>query len=386
MKIVYVADVRLPTKNAHGIQIMKMCEAFTRNGHDVELVVPRRCNTLSDDPFEFYGVAHTFQIRHVPCVDLSGRRYIPETVVQIVRLFSFLTAVYHAHMRGALSYDMLYTREQFAGIWFRDFVYELHTPESVRDISRFAWSRASLFVAITRHIRDELVRKSVNAEKIVVAPDGVDLHDYVHPHSKEEARKIIGIPQDRYTLVYSGNFKKWKGVGVIIKALPMLPRDCTIVFVGGTKESDIAALKEATAGDSRVVIRGYQPHSMVPDYLWAADVLILPNTKTDETSEYFTSPLKLFEYMASLRPIIASDVSSTREIVGDDDVFFFEADNAESFVEAVVRCRGDQREADLRAARCREKVARYTWEKRAQQIIDAVLKTQKSIPSPTGGL
>ena len=70
MKIAYIQNVRIPTERAHGIQIMKMCEALARLGHDVELIVPRRSNLLKENPFNYYGIRKTFKIRKLPCLDL----------------------------------------------------------------------------------------------------------------------------------------------------------------------------------------------------------------------------------------------------------------------------------------------------------------------------
>ena len=62
MKIYYIANARMPTEKAHGIQIIYMCKAFADAGMDVELVIPRRLNPIKDDPFDYYGVKRNFRI------------------------------------------------------------------------------------------------------------------------------------------------------------------------------------------------------------------------------------------------------------------------------------------------------------------------------------
>ncbi len=69
MRIYYVANARIPTEKAHGIQIMSMCEAFASLGHEVTLVVPKRKNTLTDDPFLYNGVAKNFSIEQIATLD-----------------------------------------------------------------------------------------------------------------------------------------------------------------------------------------------------------------------------------------------------------------------------------------------------------------------------
>ena len=72
MNFVYIANARIPTEKAHGIQIMKMCEAFASLGIDVELVVPWRFNSIHVDSFEYYGVKRVFKIVKIPSLDLTA--------------------------------------------------------------------------------------------------------------------------------------------------------------------------------------------------------------------------------------------------------------------------------------------------------------------------
>ena len=62
MKLLYLSSVGVPTDWAHGIQIMKMCEAFANIGVQVELVVPRRATAIKSDPFDYYGIRKNFTI------------------------------------------------------------------------------------------------------------------------------------------------------------------------------------------------------------------------------------------------------------------------------------------------------------------------------------
>jgi len=124
MKLIYLANVGLPSAWAHGIQIMKMCEAFATLGIEVELIVPSRSDKVlvNEDPFVFYNVARTFKIKRIFCIDL-----VPggtSSFSFLLRTFSFLCAarIYLFFRR----FEILCTREQFAGIFFRKVVYELH--------------------------------------------------------------------------------------------------------------------------------------------------------------------------------------------------------------------------------------------------------------------
>ena len=74
MKLLYIANIRIPTEKAHGLQIVQNCEAFADAGADVTLWVARRVNTpeLRDthDIWSHYGVKQNFGLRRIPCLDL----------------------------------------------------------------------------------------------------------------------------------------------------------------------------------------------------------------------------------------------------------------------------------------------------------------------------
>jgi glycosyltransferase involved in cell wall biosynthesis len=128
-------------------------------------------------------------------------------------------------------------------------------------------------------------------------------------------------------------------------------------------------LKNQASGIGNVVLVGQRPWREIPLWLKAARVLVLPNTGREEISRHYTSPLKLFEYMASGTPIVASDIPSIREIMNDTMGFFAVADDAESFARAIERALGDPEEAARRAEQARADVRKYTWARRAEEIL-----------------
>src|SRR3989338_10217925 len=70
MRLIYIANIRFPTEKAHGIQIMSMCEAFAKNGAEVELVISRR-SKIKEDPFSYYGIKPIFKITRLKTFDLT---------------------------------------------------------------------------------------------------------------------------------------------------------------------------------------------------------------------------------------------------------------------------------------------------------------------------
>src|SRR3989344_1336722 len=160
MKICYLANIRMPTEKAHGIQIMKMCEAFSEQGIAVNLLVPRRWNDLLADPFDFYKVKRNFVIKRMPAFDF----------VDIHKIGFFLSAVsfllfarIYLFLKGC---DVLYTREWLTSIFFKNFVLEIHAiPRKVNWFFRWSLRRARQIVVITNALKEEVAGLGTSKEK-----------------------------------------------------------------------------------------------------------------------------------------------------------------------------------------------------------------------------
>ncbi|MDE2021763.1 MAG: glycosyltransferase family 4 protein, partial [Patescibacteria group bacterium] len=143
------------------------------------------------------------------------------------------------------------------------------------------------------------------------------------------------------------------------------------VFVGGT-ENDTKAFREKYAFVKNIRVIGKRPHAEIPLYLRAADILVLPNSGKEDLSRLYTSPLKLFEYMASGVPIIASDLPSIREILDESLAYFFTPDDHESLSRAINKVFQNYEEAKGKGASARVVAEKYSWEKRARGILDFI--------------
>jgi len=117
---------------------------------------------------------------------------------------------------------------------------------------------------------------------------------------------------------------------------------------------------------------GYQDYSKIPYFLKASDCLVLTGTKKSNVSQYQTSPMKMFEYMASGRPTIASDLPSFREALNQNNSILIEPDNPQALVEGIKKVLNNPELAEKISRQAYKDVQNYTWEKRAKIIIDFI--------------
>ena len=376
MKIKYIVNVRLPTIRAQGYAIMKMCEGFANAGSDVELIIPeRKYSEIKENPFDYYRVKENFKINRIKSIDLLGPFFAFGWLFYWIDILSFLFFLW---VRGvAMKDDIIYTRDFLLVLpfyFYKNLVLELHEIPHSTFLFKFLIKRPKLFFVLNSHIKNILISLGVSTEKIHIAPSGVDLDEFKILITKEEARKKIDLPQDKKIIVYTGHLYPWKGVDTLAKAAEKIP-ELMFVFVGGVSPQ-LEEFQKKFGGFPNIVIRPFQERNIMPLYNAVADVVVIPNSQYSDISAKYTSPLKLFEYMGSRKPIVVSDLPSMREVLDESTAVFAEADNPESFASAIRKVLEDDNLAKMLSKNAYEKVKRYAWSDRAKKILDIIKKNE----------
>lgn len=349
---------------------MKMCEALASAGFEVELTIPLRFNKMLGDPFAFYSVKKNFEVKKIFSLDLLPAEKLFGKIAFYAQVLSFaFFARQYAKKSGA---DFIYCRDNILLSSLlnvdKKVIFEAHVfPEKVNKNQIELWNKCHKIVVITDGLKKLFVERGLSEEKVLVAPDGVDLKYFSISETKEECRKKSGLPEDKKIILYTGHLYKWKGIDTLLESAKFL-KDFLFVFVGGT-EKDVEIFKAKIEGLENVLALGHHPYGEIPYFQKAADILVLPNTATEKISSVYTSPLKLFEYMASGAPIVASNLPSIREILNEDTAWFFEADNAKSLAGTIKEAIENEKESTEKAEQSLEEVKKYTWDKRAENIL-----------------
>lgn len=376
MKIAYVANVRLPTERAHGLQIMKMCEALSLGGAEVRLITPSKKDRDGlGDPFLYYGVKKNFSIEQVRSFDFLRWGSTSGALGYFLDLASFISSLFFRLFFTSMPRDMIiYARDPvllLPFLWKANMkALEIHNIPKAKSFV-FLVKKADRVFVLNRFLKDELIRIGVKSEKIAIVPDAVDLREFDIAISKEEARREVGLPLDKRIIMYTGHLYSWKGAETLAEAALDFGEDYLFVFLGGV-DKELEDFKKRFGENKNILVLPFMPRKAVPLYLKAADVLVLPNSAKEKISSHYTSPMKLFEYMASGRPIVASDLPSLREVLKENNCFFAEADNSESFSSTIKRVFFEAENADSRAEKARKDVQNYTWEKRVSLVLQTI--------------
>jgi glycosyltransferase involved in cell wall biosynthesis len=363
MDIKYIANVRLPTEKAHGLQIMKASEAFKEAGVNIELIVPTRNNSLEGEPFAYYGIKSTFPLTYLQVPDIIWFGKIG-FILQSV-LFGFRAAKYISKNPKSV----VYGRDEIvllviAFLGNKNIYWESHDG-AWNIFAKHLVKRAKGIITVTRASRDRYAQKGVPAAKLFSTPNGIRIEDFSNTESSQTAKERLGLPTQQKIALYIGKIGGWKGVDTLLEASKLLPNDICVALIGG-EALQIESLKNAYP---KVRFLGSRPYTQIGNNEAAADVLILPNTALDATSVSFTSPLKLFSYMASRRPIIASDLPSIREIVDEKSAVFFTPDDPHSLAQVIAQVvRNPEAYKEVRDEAYTLALG-YTWDARAKRLI-----------------
>ncbi|MGH9307844.1 MAG: glycosyltransferase family 4 protein [Vicinamibacterales bacterium] len=393
LRITCFADIRLPLERANGIQTMETCHALAELGHEVTLVARPDTAMPRRDPYEYYGLPRTgrFVIEQAPVAgpQLARRlgylsfalgRALGRGRPDVVFTRDLGVAAMIAQVPRALRPALVYESHGFSP----DVSAELHRnvatakPASARKLKRLAarealvWRDAAGYVTITKALADLLTTRFGPRGNVAVVPDGVRL-----PLERTWSPPPDGPP----TVGYAGHLYAWKGIDVLLEALAHVPGVRGVIVGGHEAEPDLPRVRrraEQLGLTGRLEFTGLVAPAAVPAYLRAASILVLPNLPT-AISTQFTSPLKLFEYMAAGRAIVASDLPAIREVLRDDEnAVLVAAGDAGALADAIQRLAGDPARAERLGRTAFDEAAAYTWRRRAERLLPVLERARAS--------
>lgn len=348
----YIHNGNFDDFEANKIQVCQMCKAFLGAGKEVSLLslgtdINKACDT--------YGLNEKIDIKLIS----PGKN----PIIRSVRLSLEFLKIKNG-------FRFVYTRDLLVALVAKFFtntfvILELHTvpPKlSRRYLLKIVYLMANYLVVISQGIKNDLTRLGFGNKKIIILPDAVDIESF-------EKTSNLNVPNfsNKKIILYAGSLKEWKGYETFLKSSLMFKNNNDVIFaILGGEEKQIEKLAPEY---SNVMFLGSVSHSQTPKYLKGASVLILPNSDKFEISRKHSSPLKLFEYMASKKPIIASDLPSFREIVSEEEVLFFVPDDDKDLAQKISDMLKNSEFANKLATNAYRKVKKYTWIARANKII-----------------
>ncbi len=237
----------------------------------------------------------------------------------------------------------------------------------------FIFRRAAGVIATVTPIVDDLRADYGEHIAALVVPNGVDLSQ-ARPGAASPAAKA------RPTALYLGSLHPWKGVETVLRAMPKVGQALDLVIAGGEAHriAELRQLAKSLGVAGQVRFLGPVPPAERFAVIGSADIALLPLTERSGMASRYTSPLKLYEYMALGRAILASDLPSVRDVVDDgEQARLLPPDAPDAWAEALLALAGDPETCRQLGENARRKALGCGWEARAQRILDWIRGTDR---------
>ncbi|MBN2257115.1 MAG: glycosyltransferase [Anaerolineaceae bacterium] len=373
MKITCVSTSVIPAPTAHSMQLMKVCQALAQLGHKVKLVVPGVSGAGWETLSAHYGLSEHFDIHYIK----SHKAY---------RRYDFaLRAIFLArHDQCDLIYTWLLPAAVMA-LWAGiPIVYEMHDRITGKAapwfFRRLIGSRKGKRLAVITQALAEIIKQTYHHTAgtldMVIAPNGVELERYEKLPSPQRARKQLGLPE-KMTVVYTGSFYAGRGIELLYTLAGLNP-GIQFIWAGGTPESiKIWQDRIITEGLNNIYIQGYINNQMLPLYQSAADILVMPfgqsiSGSSGGNSVDICSPMKMFDYLASGRAIMASDLPVLHEVLNERNAVLLPPEEINAWQHALLHLALDSHLRMNLGHQARIDAAKYTWVKREKTILKGI--------------
>jgi glycosyltransferase involved in cell wall biosynthesis len=401
-RLVYVGGFDFPTPQARGIQTLHTAHALARAGWSIRLLAqrPERSAGTTAESLAGYGLVPHPRLRIVslPVARVDGRALLGRLAIHrrlAITNWSYALACLADVLRLRQRPAAILTRDpRLAWVFLRTrslhkrpVVYEVHEifstnprenrsldPAEMRGIAprtqaleAEVFTQADLLLPLTQACAD-IVEHSYGlpVERVAVVPDATTPPEGPLPPRDPAARHIV----------YAGQLYRWKGVDTLLDAMPELPDVRLTVFGGrGPDDPDLHTARARSADlnvADRVTFAGFVPHAEVRARIAGAGAAVLP-LPDNLMSRFFTSPLKLFDYMAAGAPIVASDLDSIQEVLTDgDNALLVPPEDPPALATAVRRLLANPGLADRLRRTAFVQVQAFTWDARARRILQAL--------------
>lgn len=355
-----------------------MCDAYMKNNVEVTLYVSnnkdpsmlKECSVL-----DIYSVDNKIEIKTLPVNYFSKvQKFLSLSI--FFPFSAFLNKSTLIHSRTLISAYVL------AKIFNQNVIFEIHdavwkNAKSLYLFKSLVKSKHCKFlISITSSLANDAKNVINEGKPILVLPDGVSEKNLHYSLTKSICREDLGLTSDEYTIIYAGHLYEGRGINLIITLAQRLPLFRFIVL--GGNENDVSFYRHKTENIENIQFLGFKSQEVLLKYLIAADALVMPYENkvrvagnNDSNTSKYASPLKMFEYMATGRPIVSSTLPVLSEILRDQhNALMVPYDDVEGWVKALQLLKDNPELGDKIAKQAKEDVKQYTWEKRAEKIIN----------------
>ncbi len=360
----YTVHLVSPTNIDPTIQSSKSHDPMNRNKSIISSVLHYLADTVPQPVFELMELA--YNVFAIPKLIRNILMKKPDLIYERYAFFNFSGALVSRLMGKRLIVEVneISGHERVRGQslkWLASF------------IERYIFRQATMIITVSDFLNSEISTMIDSNYKIVTIPNGVPCQWFSSKmdHGKAEKLRLENNLYGKKVICFIGSLVQWHNFDLMFDAVFSIRRDIPeillmIVGDGPLREHLRDKIQKLPSGNDSVLMIGSVPHHEIPLYIHLTDVAIIPETNS------YRSPIKMFEYMALAKPVIAPRMPAIQVAIDDGkDGVLFEQGNLEDMKAALIQVLTDPERALELGIRARDKImSRFTWEKHAENIIN----------------
>lgn len=371
MRVACISTSQVPGIHANSIQLMKVCDALSSQQQRVRLWVPALAEPVPwSELTDQYGLSTEFPVTWLPALRGLGRYDFCWQAVRAAESWGadlyYLWPLQAAALASRLGHPTLLEMHdlptgRLGPLLFRQFL-------AGQGAVRMLVTTHALLASLEARYRQPRVGKLAQ-----LAPNGVDLARYRELPTPEQARRQLGLAPG-FSAVYSGHLYPGRGAELMFR-LAKRNREIQFVWAGGTDEAVDSWRRRAVAeGVPNLQLLGFIPGARLPLVQAAGDVLLMPYGREIAVSgggdsAAVASPMKVFEYLATARPILSSDLPVLREVLDDSNAVLLPPEEEAAWQGALLQLREDRRLRESLAKRAHQTAQAHSWQSRMKRAL-----------------
>ena len=419
MKIAHIyqeSNIKFSEPQAAQLHIYHTIHGLQQAGHQVSLLALQGRQVLHTEDLEVFKSDKRL-VSHYGQLGLSGtalfkgfesgvRRLQSELHLPYLALFdSYRTA--EAGYKNLKGFDLIHERFNLlalGGAWASrklgiPFVLEVNAdlleqrkfkgvPEKgIRRLfavwaTQMCFNAASKIICISGSLKNHLSKRwNLENDKLTVLPCAADVDAFVPKQNGELVRQDLGLTNDP-VILWLGGFYPWHDLDLLLDSFTLIRQrqpNTKLVLVGdGQTRQAIVRKIQKNGIEQSVIMTGSIPHSRVPEMVSIADVAVVPSAPVSASHGGTGTPLKLFEYMAAGKAIVATALNEAVEVIQDgQNGLLVEAGDVNKFAESTLKLINNPKERNRLGQNARaQAVKQYSWEhytKRLEEIYQGVV-------------
>lgn len=388
MRIAYVlADRGIPVFGSKGasVHVCEIVNAFAELGHQVTLFAVRKGQENRQLNAEIINVKANDD------TDYSNLEEEEKSRLHELYLIRLNDAIHQEILQSHSKdpFDFIYERYSLFGTAGVDVSQELNIPciievnsplvkeqqnyralyhlKEAEQVEAKVFNEATFLSAVSNEIKSYLLSKQIDSKKIHVVPNGVNA-DKFHP----DVNPSKAFPIEGNTVIgFSGSLKPWHGLEVLMEAFQILTNQCSdyhLLIVGeGPLRNRIEDFSHNSGIENQVTITGWTQHDDLPGLLKLMDIAVAPYPELDN---FYFSPLKLYEYMAVGKPVVASKIGQIDNLIEDGvNGLLVKPGDARTLASILQKLSNDLGLQRAIGSAAVKSVKEFTWQGNAKKVI-----------------